>query len=541
MIRHRILIVPILLICVIVAWAARSPIDPITSPITSQPADDLDQSVRTLNDALRHRWSALDLQPAKPATELQTLRRLSLALHATAPSLEEVRRFQQDAQPLRLRRWTAQLLSDSRYGDALAERFARSLVGTDEGTFIVYRRDQFVEWLKQQFIANRDYAAVVREMLTAEGLWTGQPATNFVIAAYANQDLDEAKLASRTVRMFLGQRMDCAQCHDHPFDDAWKQADFEGLTAYFGQTSLGLFGIENRALRNKQTVEFEVEDRSTLEKRVVSPRVPFHPEWLPEQGSRRQQLARWITHPQNRRFERATVNRVWGLLFGAAYLSPVDDLPHPDDTSRDVLDVLGQDFREHGYDLKRLIQVIAASDAFRLDSRHPENRSLELEQLKAEWAVFPLVRLRPDQVIGAMFQASSIRTIDQQSHLLTRFKRFFSEREFIDEYGDLGDRELEQRTGTIPQALLRMNGKITNEATRVGLFNAAGSIANMTQSATDCVDASFLVCLTRRPDPAERDHFVRQLQLARNKSERERVVEDLFWALFNTPEFSWNH
>ena len=466
---------------------------------------------------------------------------MSLALHATAPSLEEIRRFEQDTQPQRLRRWTAQLLSDNRYGDTIAERLARSLVGTEEGAFVVYRRDQFVQWLKQQLIANRNYAAIVREMLTAEGLWTGKPATNFVIAAYANQDLDEAKLAGRTVRVFLGQRMDCAQCHDHPFDDAWKQADFEGLAAYFGQTSLGFFGIENRTMRNKQPVEFEVEDRTTLEKRVVSPRVPFHPEWLPEQGGRRQQLAHWITHPQNRRFERATVNRVWGLLFGAAYLSPVDDLPHPDDASRDVLDVLGQDFRQHGYDLQRLIQVLAASDAFRLDSRHPETRSLELEQLKAEWAVFPLTRLRPDQVIGAMFQASSIRTIDQQSHLLTRFKRLISEREFIDEYGDLGDRELEQHTGTIPQALLRMNGKIANQAAQTELFNAAGSIADMTHSATDCVDAAFLVCLTRRPDQAERDHFVGQLQQARNKPERKRVVEDMFWALFNAPEFSWNH
>jgi len=222
-------------------------------------------------------------------------------------------------------------------------------------------------------------------------------------------------------------------------------------------------------------------------------------------------------------------------------MAPVDDLPHPDPTEQDVLDVLGRDFREHGYDLKRLIQVIAASNAFRLDSRHPAVDDSRIDEFKSEWAVFPLVRLRPDQVIGAMFQASSIRTIDQHSHLLTRFKRFINEREFIDEYGDLGDRELEQRSGTIPQALLRMNGKIANEASRAELFNAASSVASMTQSDADCVDTSYLVCLTRRPDADERRHFVSQLREARNQNERKRIVEDMFWALFNAPEFSWNH
>ncbi|MEO1994249.1 MAG: DUF1549 domain-containing protein [Planctomycetaceae bacterium] len=540
MIRHRILFIPILLICVIVAWAVRSSIPRDDAEVVFQTPDDLDQSISALNKALHARWLALDMQPAKPASELQIFRRLSLALHSTSPSLEEIRRFERDTQPHRLRRWTSKLLGDSRYSDAFAERLTRSLVGTDDGTFLVYRRDQFVAWMKQQLTANRNYSAVVREILSAEGLWTGKPATNFVISAYANKDLDEAKLASRTVRVFLGQRMDCAQCHDHPFDDTWKQTDFEGLAAFFGQTSLGFFGIENLKMRNNQPVEFEIEDRVTQQKRTVFPKVPYHADWLPSEGSRRMQLAHWITHPENRRFERATVNRIWGLIFGSPYLAPVDDLPHPDDDP-DVLDVLGHDFRIHGYDLKHLIQVIAASDAFLLDSRYPEIESFQMEQVKSEWAVFPLVRLRPDQVIGAMFQASSIRTIDQQSHLLTRFKRFTSEREFINEYGDLGDRELEQRSGTIPQALLRMNGKIANEAARAELFNAAGSIAGMTQSDAECVDASFLVCLTRRPDPSERDHFVRQLSEAHNNADRKRVVEDMFWALFNAPEFSWNH
>src|SRR5262249_8970574 len=94
-----------------------------------------------------------------------------------------------------------------------------------------------------------------------------------------------------------------------------------------------------------------------------------HPEWLPGTGTRRERLAAWITHPDNRRLERATANRIWGLMFGKPFHAPVDDLPDPTTSAeRDVLDLLGSDFRAHHCDLRRMIRVIAASRPFQLDS-----------------------------------------------------------------------------------------------------------------------------------------------------------------------------
>lgn len=541
--RIREFVVPVAVVSAVftlVFRAARTELPTRPDQSLSIPAHELDEITDRVNDRLRQTWREMNLQAAPEADDLTVLRRLALALHGSIPSLEEIREFESDHAPNRLDRWTSRMLEDPRFSEYFAERLARSLVGTDEGVFFIYRRDQFVEWLAERLRRNRPYDEIVRQILADEGLWTGQPATNFIMAAYANDDLDENKLAGRTVRAFLGQRIDCAQCHDHPFDPAWKQSDFEGLAAFFGQTRLTIVGVEDKPAVDGEPLEYRVEDRKTLETRIVAPDVPFGRELLPDGGSRRERLAAWVTHPENRRFERALVNRMWALVFGLPYLSPVDDLPHPTDTA-DLLDLLGADFREHDYDLRRLIHMITRTAAFRRDSRHDTDTSLEVARHKSSWAVFPLVRLRPEQVIGALFQASSVQTVDVNSHLLIRFQRFNQERDFLEDYGDLGDDELEERAGTIPQALLRMNGSIIADSIEAGLLKSAGSISGYAPDAHDCIEACYLTCLTRRPTPEETADLVPVLESATTEKERKQAVEDLFWALVNSPEFAWNH
>ncbi|HVW01516.1 MAG TPA: DUF1549 domain-containing protein, partial [Planctomycetaceae bacterium] len=365
--RYRLRIFPVLAVVAViwlVAGAARDGRRPPAQVTSAQPAA-VEPVVAEVDAFFASEWQKLPIAPAGSADDLQILRRLSLALHGTVPSLEEIREFEADAAPQRLERWTARLLADHRFGDYFAERLARGLVGVEGGQFIIFRRDRFKTWLSEQLQKNTPYDVLVRQMIAEQGLWTGEPATNFITAAVNEGDFDENKLAGRSVRAFLGQRIDCAQCHDHPFDD-WKQQDFEGLAAFYGQVRQTI-GISDDAKG-----EYQVEDRKTREQRTIEPGVPFHPEWLPTEGSRRQRLAAWITHADNRRFERAVANRVWALMFGRAYTEPVDNLPDPsEDGAPDLLDILGRDFREHGCDLKRLVQVIAASKPFRLDSAHP--------------------------------------------------------------------------------------------------------------------------------------------------------------------------
>ena len=379
------------------------------------------------------------------------------------------------------------------------------------------------------------YDQIVRRMVSGTGLWTGKPATNFITAAIVDEEIDENKLAARAVRAFLGQRIDCAQCHDHPFVESWKQAHFEGLAAHFAGAEVTILGVED-----KKNLEFTVQDRETLEDRVVTPAVPFHPEWVPESGTHRERLAAWITHPENHRFERAIANRIWGLMFGKSFHEPVDDLPDPGDSETALLDILGTDFREHGYELRRMIHVIAASKPFRLSSEHPSEDLEEIERLEQHWAVFPLIRLRPEQVVGSMLQAASIKTIDQNSHVLIRAIRFLREQDFVQEYGDLGENELGERSGTIPQVLLRMNGELSRDLVNANFISSAGRIASMTSTEEGCLETCYLVCVSRRPTHSELDHFLPQLRDA-GAHQRARIVEDIFWTLFNSAEFSWNH
>ena len=240
------------------------------------------------------------------------MRRLSLALCGTVPSLEEIRRFEARPKDVRVAEWLDALLSDRRCTDYLAERFARVYVGTEDGPFILYRRRRFIAWLSDVLLENRRYDGLVREMIADRGLWTDQPATNFVTVTF-DPELGKPtpeRLAARVARAFLGVRIDCAQCHDHPFQK-WKQDDFRGLASFFGGVNSNLRGI-----RDGEKNEYRPPDRKTKEPVDVAPCVPFRPELKPDSGSPREQLAAWVTDPRNPNFSRATVNRVWALLAG---------------------------------------------------------------------------------------------------------------------------------------------------------------------------------------------------------------------------------
>jgi hypothetical protein len=577
-------LIVVLAVCTLVGWAARSPVDWRKIDTASarakgdarsavHPAADIADVVSGVDRYFDSAWKEGGRSPAQPAEDLQVLRRLTLALCGTIPSLEEIREFESNPAPDRFEQWTNRLLADSRFADYFAERLARSFVGTEGGQFVVFRRDRFSDWLRQQLSKNTPYDQVAREMISGTGLWTDHPATNYVTVAIANGEIDDNKLTGRTVRAFLGQRIDCAQCHDHPFAE-WKQGQFQGLASLFGQTQNSLVGVEDKA-----HLTFTVEDRKTLKKHVVEPGVPFHPEWLPSTGTRRERLAAWITHPDNHRFERATANRVWGLMFGKPFRSPVDDLPDPptEKADQDVLDLLGADFRAHNCDLRRMIRVIATSRPYHLDSAGEETPVAEKKPAAAKppahsgstgkpaanwakgndkasdaeetpavadvvggWISFPMTRLRPEQLIGAMLQARSVRTIDQNSHLFVRATRFFQENDFVKEYGDLGENELDERTGTISQALLRMNGKLAADAIAADPLNASARLSNFSGSDATCLEGCYLVALSRRPTHAESEYFLPQLAKA-GAGGRPKIVEDILWSLFNSPEFSWNH
>ena len=533
-------------------------------PVAVSDDQKLSSAVGRLNAEFQKEWKAEGILVAERADDLSVLRRLSLALFGTVPSLEDIRRFEADDQSDRIDRWVVGMLKDSRYSDYFAERLARSLVGVEGGPFIIYRRDRMTAWLAEQLRKDVSWSEMTIELISAEGLWTDAPAANFItVARMQDETINVNKLAGRSVRTFLGQRIDCAQCHDHPFDPQWKQQNFEGLAAFFCQASVTVGGVTDKQVgENKQKVVYKIVDPGTEEKdaRIVPAAVPFNPEWMPAEGGLRHQIAKWITHKDNRRFERAIANRVWGFMLGKPWHEPVDDLPHPVDGEQDVLDILGQEFRSRGDRLSVLIRLIALSDVFQLSSESAGDDEARYTAQVDAWSVFPLVRLRPEQVIGSLFQAGHVRSIDQNSNLIARAQKFGNENDFMNEYGDMGDDELLQQVGTIPQALLRMNGRFSSELSKAELLTAAGQIISFSPDDAAIVENSYLACLARRPSAEERKYFLELLEMTYEAVAKKRntepntpepdpkpnrsqvdVVQDLFWTLFNSPEFSWNH
>jgi hypothetical protein len=496
-------------------------------------------TLREVNASFAEQWRALGVQPAPKAPELTVYRRLALALAGTIPSLEEIRLLERRGAD-GLAWWTAGLLRDRRTSDYLAERLARATVGVMDGPFLIYRRRRFTTWLADELHHNRPYDRLVRQIISSDGLWTTEPAVNFITATQ-KPDSDEGPnpkiLAGRVYRAFLGVRIDCAECHDHPFAP-WKQADFHRLAAFFGKTENSFTGVRESAESEK---EYTWEHHETLDTHRGDPAVPFYPELLPQQGNRRQRLAAWVTHPQNKAFARATVNRVWALLFDRPLVEPVDNIPL-DGPLPPALDILADDFVAHDFNLQRLIALIVSTDVFQLDSTEPESLTEEeLDRALEAWAIFPMTRLRPEQVVGGLLQACSVQTIDYESNVVVRAARAISQAEFVERYGDAGEDELEPRGGTIPQRLLMLNGELVKKRTEESFIaNAATQIAALAPNDRAAVEGAFLAVLTRRPTADESAHFVRRLHGTQG-AQRSRVLEDLYATLINSTEFSWNH
>jgi hypothetical protein len=510
------------------------------------------KAVDDVDAVFRDRWAEQKLIPAPPAPDLAVMRRLSLVLCGSVPSLEEIRRFEARPTEGRIEAWLNDLLSDRRCADYLAERFARGFIGTEDGPFLVFRRRRFIAWLSDALLENRPYDALVKDLITDRGLWTDHPATNFLTVTF-DPEMGRPtpdRLAARVARAFLGARIDCAQCHDHPFQP-WKQADFRGLAAFFGGVHSNLRGIHDTEN------DYTPPDHKTKEPVKVEPRVPFSPELLPERENPREQLAAWVVNPRNPNFGRATVNRVWALLLGRPLAEPLDDLRaagelHP------ALGVLADDFTSHGHDIHRLIRTITATRVFRLDSAvgetptnaQPDVAGVSLsddrpkqtptEMQEEAWAVFPMTRLRPEQVAGALFQCSSLTTLGPQSHWFIRMITYTGRNDFVRRYGDTGEDEFDARGGTIPQRLVLMNGEIVQDKIKNGLLTAPSRIADLAPDDRKAIETAYLTVLTRRPSPEEESHFMSRLA-GGPKAERRDHLTDLFWALINTTEFSWNH
>jgi len=525
-------------------WGVAELLAPPVAKVTHAPGlpkaqlEDIQQTALAVDASFEKVWTQQHIQPVGRTDDLTLIRRLSLALTGTIPSLQELRTLESLKAADIPQWWLSHLLSDRRTSDYLAERLARVYVGIENGPFLMYRRRRLVDWLSDSLQQNRPYDQIARSLIDSHGVWTTNPEVNFVTVTNQmnKKGPDEVKLAAKVSRAFLGVRIDCVQCHDGKLGSTWKQTDFHQLAAFFGQADFALNGLRDDPKRT-----YKVRYLGQMEEEKIPAKVPWKSELLPAKGSPREKLATWVTAKENKAFARAMVNRMWALLFNRPLVSPVDEIPL-DGPFPPGMELLADDFISHGYDLQRLIRVIVSTRAFQMSSQSADPGHPVTTAAENIWAAFPVTRLRPEQMAGSVIQAASLSTIDSDTHVLFRIKRDLDVTNFVKRYGDSGEDTFDDGGGTIPQRLLLMNGNMITTNTGSNPFlNAGTRIGMLAPDNATAVETAYLSIFTRRPTPAESAHFTTLLSSAKSRNSRSSAMSDLYWTLMNATEFSWNH
>lgn len=517
----------------------------MASPVSAQtaPPDPVAKLAATIDEQLGQRWQAEEITPASPADDAEYLRRVYLHIAGTTPPVSKVREFLADQSPDKRRKVVDELLETPGYVQNFTRYWSRVMIPeTSADLQLRFLGPTFDSWLREKITANAPYDEIARELLNVE-LPDRNNSNRAQVNMYNNRTpmvFYQAKqgtpenLAAATARIFLGVRIECAQCHDHPFD-TWKQHQFWEFAAFFS----GLERVGDNPLGQIR----EIQDRREISipgtEQIVQAAYldGVTPQWK-SRTSARTTLADWITDRQNPYFARAAVNRVWGHMFGRGIVEPVDDFSEQNAPSHpELLNVLAEAFRESGHDMKFLIRAITASKAYQLSSK----QSHESQATPELFARMSVQGLTAEQLLNALSQATGTWRPQSANNNVFVFQAGNNpEGEFQQTFDDSGEAVTDRQT-TILQALAMMNGPLVREATDIGQSKTLGAILESPFLSTDDkLDTMFLAVLSRFPTAAERSRMAEYVQAA-GEPNHNRAYTDVFWALLNSSEFMLNH
>ncbi len=479
----------------------------------------------------------LHIQPSGPASDAEFLRRASLDLTGVPPTPQEIRAFLAEAGDARTKRaraidalmkrpafvdhWTV------KWGDLLQN--SRRYLG-DKATW------GFREWIRDSIASNKPYDAMVRELLTSRGSAYENPAANYY------RVMREPKLSmEKTSQVFLGVRMVCAQCHDHPFEQ-WTQNQYYQLAAFFAAVGLKPgyeTGDEILYLKRDDNVVKHPKTGRVMEPEYLIASIGAPP--IPKAGDRREALAEWLTSKNNPFFAKAIVNRMWSYFFGRGIIDPVDDIRASNPPVNEaLLTALTKDFVDHGFDLHHLMRTIVNSRAYQASiatNEWNEEDSINFSHQMPR-------RLSAEQLQDALFVATGSRPVfpEVPDDLLAQQlpDPHVGKDGFLDLFGRPQREsacECERRTDlSLPQALNLVNGEDIARA----IADPKGVVARLiTAGVTDrqLIEELYLGTLSRPPSAAEYDQAVTFLRKGESRAGR---AQDLLWALVNSKAFLFN-
>lgn len=476
----------------------------------------------------------LGITPSQPCDDATFLRRAHVDAIGRLPTPAEVQAFLADKSSDKRATLVDRLLQRPEYADFWANKWADLLRPNPYrvGIKAVFSLDG---WLRDAFRQNKPYNQFVRELLTAQG------STFRNGAAVVFRDRREPdEITTMVSQLFLGVRLECAKCHHHPFE-IWSQDDFYSFAAYFARIGRKGTGL-SPPISGGEEVMFTAKSGSVthpLTGKVLAPR-PLFGKAAEAEGERdpRQVLADWVVADDNPFFARVIVNRVWADLMGRGIVEPIDDLRATNPPSNGpLLDALAESFRKNGYDQKKLLRTIMTSYVYGLSSTPNDRNVSDLRNYSRHYRQ----ALRAEVLLDAYTDVTGLPESFGAAAPGTRAMELWTARipsVFLDSFhrpDPNQDPPCERQTETsVVQALHLMNApklhaKVTSDQGR------AAQLAAGKKAPREIVDELYLLIYARHPHEKERAVALKVFD--RPGSSRRQAVEDLMWAMVNTPEF----
>lgn len=572
---------------------------PVPAPAPAKPPGPVLMTPVDVDKLTADLWQSAGVIPVAVSDDAELLRRVSIDLIGRIPTLEEAEHFLADKSPDKRAHLVDQLLASPEYAEHWADVSLDLFVGHEFRKPGLEKRLDPRAFYLAAFRENRPYDRMAREMLTFSGEIV--PSGPGVFVASHVKGGGAETMASTTARLFLGVQIQCAQCHDHPYDDRYKQEDFYGLAAFFARTKTkqekvaaapaaapdaatltataapsmvaasgsgdmaggdagGMAAAVDRADNKVYTVfdkpngQMKFKKNGATSETVVQPR--FFGRNIPALAGegRRDTLARAVVGSDL--FGKTFVDRTWAQLFGRGIVEPWDDLGGENDPKHPpLLNRLADDFRASGYDIKHLLRLMVLSRAYELTSRNPPSASANSTgdtPLPAaatasrppppdptlSFARAAVRRLTPEELFRSLIVATGVDRLEQLDADKVRKRIERALKEYSFIFADDEGAEVNTFNGNIPQALLLFNGELTNQGAKQRPGSNLAHILTASNEPATRLRQMFLSTYTRLPTDAEQS---RLLPVLGQGPGSRAAYEDLFFALLTSTEMLTNH
>ena len=485
-----------------------------------------------IDRAINRKLKTLRIQPSTLCSDAEFIRRASLDICGIVPNIDELNTFVADRDPEKRSKLVEQLLERKEFVEIWVMKWAE-LLQVRSTNIVSYKATLlYYNWLKDQIANNIPIDQMIIELLSSEGGTFSSPATN-----YYENERDTLKVTENVAQVFLGMRLQCTQCHNHPFD-RWTMNDYYGFAGFFSQIG--------RKRTHNDPREQLIFDRGGGEIKHPVTKQTMAPKFLGGETpnvkgkDRRRVVAEWITSPENPWFSKNMSNIVWAHFFGRGVVDEVDDVRVSNPPSNpELLNELGQKFAEYRYDFKQLVHDICTSRTYQLATQtNLTNQSddsnfshASLRRIRAEILldVISQVTETQDKFRGLPLGARSVQIADgnTSNYFLTTFGR--SSR------GTVCSCEVKMDPN-LSQALHLINGATIHDKIKKG-----GILQRQLEAGIEpqeIIRDLYLRCLSREPTDEEQKTM---LTFVAESPAPLTGLEDVFWALLNSQEFVFNH